>query len=97
MGDVYRAWDTRLERDVAVKLLREELSVDARALSRFTTEAKAIAASAHPNILAIYDAELEHPPWFLVTELLHGQTLRQVIERSPLPWRCAVDIAASVA
>ena len=97
MGDVYRGWDTRLERDVAVKLLKEELSIDDRALLRFKTEARAIAASAHPNILAIYDAELEHPPLFLVTELLHGETLRPVIERSPLPWRRAVDIAASVA
>src|SRR5687767_8108800 len=97
MGDVYRAWETRLERDVAVKLLREALSLDEQALSRFRQEARAIAASAHPNILAIYDAELEHPPLFLVTELLHGETLRPVIERSPLPWRRAVEIAASVA
>src|SRR3954447_12596150 len=97
MGDVYRAWDARLERDVALKLLKDELSIDERAMSRFRKEARAIAASSHPNILAIYDAELEHPPLFLVTELLQGETLRPVIERSPLPWRRAVDIAASVA
>ena len=97
MGDVYRAWDSRLERDVAVKLLREDLPIDDRALSRFRTEARAIAASAHANIVAIYDAELEHPPLFLVTELLQGETLRPLIERCPLPWRRAVEIAASVA
>src|SRR3954453_21708331 len=97
MGDVYRAWDTRLERDVAVKLLKDELSINERAMSRFKKEARAIAASSHPNILAIYDAELDHPPLFLVTELLHGETLRAVIERSRLPWRRAVEMGADIA
>jgi serine/threonine protein kinase/tetratricopeptide (TPR) repeat protein len=97
MGEVYRAWDARLERDVALKMLAERLSVDQRALSRFRKEARAIAASAHPNILAIYDAELDHPPLFLATELLVGETLRSTIERSRLPWRRAVEIGAAVA
>jgi serine/threonine protein kinase len=97
MGEVYRAWDARLERDVAVKVLAQGLSMDERALSRFRKGARAIAASAHPNILAIYDAELDHPPLFLVTELLEGEALRSTIERSRLPWRRAVEIGASVA
>lgn len=73
MGEVYRARDTRLERDVAVKVLNERLAPDARLLSRFRAEAKAIAAIAHPNIVSIYDAELQLWPFFLVTELLQGK------------------------
>src|ERR1700758_431284 len=97
MGEVYRAWDTRLERDVAIKVLAECLACEPRSLARFHTEAKSIAALSHPNILSIYDAELEHPPLFLVTELLEGMTLRQQIGRSAIPWRRAVQIASEVA
>jgi serine/threonine protein kinase len=97
MGEVYRAWDTRLERHVAIKILNEGLAINERALSRFRTEAKAIAASTHPNILAIYDAELNQPPLFLVTELLEGETLRHTIQRSALPWRRTIELGAAVA
>lgn len=97
MGEIYRAWDTRLEREVAIKVLAERLVCDARSLARFQTEAKAIAALSHPNILSIYDAELEHPPLFLVTELLQGETLRQYIDRSAIPWRRAVQIGCEIA
>ncbi len=97
MGEVYRAWDSRLERHVAIKLLNQELASDERARSRFRKEARAIAALAHPNILSVYDAELEHPPYFLVTELLHGETLRAAIRGSPLPLGRAVAIVAAVA
>lgn len=62
MGEVYRAWDTRLEREIAIKVLAESLALDARSLARFQTEAKAIAALSHPNIVSVYDGELEHPP-----------------------------------
>src|SRR5215471_8106453 len=72
MGEVYRARDTRLDREVAIKVLAERLACDPRSLARFQTEAKSIAALSHPNILSIYDAELQHPPLFLVTELLEG-------------------------
>jgi eukaryotic-like serine/threonine-protein kinase len=68
MGEVYRGRDTRLERDVAIKVLNERLVLDGRPLSRFRTKAKAIAALSHPNIVCIYDAELQHSPFFLVTE-----------------------------
>lgn len=97
MGEVYRAWDTRLEREIAIKVLAERLALDARSLARFQTEAKAIAALSHPNILSVYDAELEHPPLFLVMELLEGETLRRQIARSPIPWRRAVEIGCEIA
>jgi len=96
MGEVYRAHDARLERDVAIKTLPERLASDPQALSRFEKEAKAIAALSHANILAIYDAELTKPPLFLVTELLEGETLHQRIMESALPWRRAVEIGALV-
>jgi len=97
MGEVYRARDTRLDRDIAIKFLSERMAFDARSLARFHTEARSIAAMSHPNILCIFDAELEHPPLFLVTELLEGETLRQAIQHSPLPWRRALEIGVSVA
>ena len=97
MGEVYRARDTRLDRDVAIKVLTEHLTLDGMLRSRFRTEAKAIAALSHPNIVSIYDAELQHPPFFLVTELLVGETIRAAIERSPLGWRRAIEIGAAVA
>jgi serine/threonine protein kinase len=97
MGEVYRARDTRLDRDVAVKVLTERLGAERGLLSLFRTEAKAIAALSHPNIVCIYDAELQHSPFFLVTELLEGETIRRGIERSPLVWRRAVEIGAAVA
>jgi serine/threonine protein kinase len=97
MGEVYRARDTRLERDVAIKVLTARLELDSRSLSRFRVEAKAIAALSHPNILAIFDAELQQPPLFLVTEFLEGETLRALLERSQPSWRPVAELGASVA
>jgi serine/threonine protein kinase len=97
MGEVYRGRDTRLDRDIAIKVLNERLALDGRLLARFRTEAKAIAALSHPNIVSIYDAELQLRPLFLVTELLEGQTIRKAIERSPLSWERTVEIGAAVA
>jgi eukaryotic-like serine/threonine-protein kinase len=97
MGEVYRGRDTRLDRDIAIKVLNERLACDARSLARFHTEAKSIAAMSHPNILSIFDAELQHPPLFLVTELLEGETVRQLIQHSPLPWRRGLEIGVAVA
>ena len=85
MGEVYRARDTRLERDVAMKVLPERLAEDPAALSRFEREAKALAALSHPNLLAIHDFGREKGIAFAVTELLEGQTLRGRLERSALP------------
>jgi serine/threonine-protein kinase len=97
MGEVYRAKDTRLGREVAIKVLAERLVFDSTALTRFRMEAKSIAALSHPNVLSIYDVELEHAPFFLVTELLEGETIRQRIERSRIPWRLAVEIGTAIA
>ncbi|HEX2835209.1 MAG TPA: protein kinase [Thermoanaerobaculia bacterium] len=97
MGDVYRARDTRLDRDVAVKVLPERIARDAEARMRFEREAKAVAALTHPNILAIHDYGSEDGRTFSVTELLEGHTLRQRILEGPLPWRKAVEIGAAIA
>jgi len=82
MGDVYRARDTRLDRDVAIKVLPEHLATDEAARARFEREAKAIAALSHPNILAVYDVGAEEGVAFVVMELLEGETLRQRLSES---------------
>ncbi|MBZ5618992.1 MAG: protein kinase [Acidobacteriia bacterium] len=97
MGEVYRATDTRLDRTVAVKVLSEHLSTHPDALARFEIEAKAAAALSHPNILAIHDFGDEHETAYAVTELLHGETLRARLTRSPLELQEAVGIAIAVA
>jgi eukaryotic-like serine/threonine-protein kinase len=97
MGEVYRARDTRLDRDVAIKVLPEHLADDAASLSRFEREAKAIAAISHPNILAIHDFGTEGGVTFAVTELLEGETLRARLAGGAFPWRHAVEIGAAVA
>ncbi len=97
MGDVYRARDTRLDRDVAVKVLPERFVRDAEARARFEREAKAVAALSHPNILAIHDYGSTDDAAYSVTELLEGQTLRQRLHEGPLPWRKTVEIAAALA
>ena len=97
MGDVYRARDTRLERDVAVKVLPERFVRDAEARTRFEREAKAVAALTHPNILAIHDYGSTDEAAYSVTELLEGQTLRRRMHEGPIPWRKAVEIGAALA
>ena len=97
MGEVYRARDTRLEREVAVKVLTEELAGDTEALSRFATESKAVAALSHPNILALFDVGDEGGLRFAVSELLEGETLRMAMANGPLPPRRALDIAREIA
>jgi tetratricopeptide (TPR) repeat protein len=97
MGEVYRARDTRLDRDVAVKILPEQLSHDAEALRRFEREAKAVAALSHPNILSIFDFGTEEGVSYAVTELLEGATLRERMRQGPLDWREAVKLGISIA
>ena len=97
MGEVYRAKDLRLDREVAVKVLPEHLAANPDALSRFEREAKAVAALSHPNILAIHDFGSDHGVSFAVMELLEGETLRQRLYSSALPWRKTVEIAISIA
>jgi serine/threonine protein kinase/tetratricopeptide (TPR) repeat protein len=97
MGEVYRARDSRLERDVAIKVLPEHLAKDPDALVRFTREAKAVAALNHPNILAIHDVGERGGISFAVMELLQGETLRSRVSRSSLAWQETVEIAIAVA
>src|SRR5262249_50535482 len=84
MGEVWRAHDTKLGRDVAIKVLPETLANDAAALSRFEREARAVAALSHPHILAIHDLGKENGTAFAVMELLEGETLRARLSGGPL-------------
>ncbi len=99
MGVVYRAHDERLDRDVAVKVLPENVAQDRDRLARFEREAKAVAALSHPNILEIFDFDTEANVSFAVTELLEGETLQEHLQKSrgPLPWRQVREIGAAVA
>jgi serine/threonine protein kinase/tetratricopeptide (TPR) repeat protein len=97
MGEVYRARDTKLKRDVAIKVLPQSLSADPDALARFEREALAVAALSHPNILAIHDFGREDGVAYAVMELLEGETLRDKLDASPIPQKRAVDYALQVA
>lgn len=97
MGEVYRARDSRLGREVAVKILPELVSLDRERLLRFEQEAKAAAALNHPNILAVYQmgTYLDQP--YLVSELLEGKTLTETMRRGPLGLRKVIDIGVQIA
>jgi hypothetical protein len=97
MGEVWRARDARLGREVAVKVLPEAFARDPERLARFEREAKAVAALSHPNILAIHDYGTHDGTVYIVTELLDGQTLRARLAEGPLTPRRAVEIAVQVA
>lgn len=97
MAEVYRAHDTRLDRDVAIKVLPEHLTKDSAALARFESEVKAVAALSHPNILVLHDFGSQDGITWAVTELLGGETLRARIDDGALPWRKAAEIGAAVA
>src|SRR6202041_454099 len=90
MGEVYRAKDTRLGRDVAIKVLPEAFARDADRLRRFEQEARAVAALNHPNILAIHDIGEYNGAPYLVSELLEGASLRAELEHGPLATRKTV-------
>jgi Tol biopolymer transport system component len=97
MGEVYRARDTRLGRDVAVKVLPASFSQDAERLRRFEQEARTAGALNHPNILAIHDIGTHDGSPYLVSELLEGQTLRERLTESLLPLRKTLDFAVQIA
>src|SRR5579862_1799030 len=104
MGEVYRARDPRLGRDVAVKVLPAEVATDPDRRARFEREARAVAALSHPNILSIFEFAIENGTPYVVTELLEGQTLRETLTASAppgaragaLPVRQAIDIATQI-
>jgi len=97
MGEVYRARDTRLGRDVAIKVLPEGFARDAERLRRFETEARAIAALNHPNILSIHDIGTHDGAPYLVSECLEGHSLRQELSAGALPLRRAVQYGTEIA
>jgi Tol biopolymer transport system component len=97
MGEVYRARDVRLRRDVAIKVLPASVSDDSERLRRFEQEARATAALNHPNILAVFQMGTYEGAPYLVSELLEGSTLREQLARGPLPIRKAIDYAVQVA
>ncbi len=97
MGEVYRARDTRLGRDVALKVLPESFSRDADRLRRFEQEARAVAALNHPNILAIHDIGEQGGAPFIVSELLEGSSLRAELMTGPLSARKAADYSVQIA
>jgi serine/threonine protein kinase len=96
MGEVYRAHDARLDREVAIKVLPADFAADKERLQRFEQEAKATSALNHPNILTVYDiGEYEGSP-FIVAELLEGQELREPLNDGPIPLRKAIDYAQQI-
>ncbi len=97
MGEVFRARDARLGRDVAVKVLPAAVATQPDRLRRFAQEARAAAALSHPNVVAVYDVHTDGETPYVVSELLEGETLREALERGPMPARRAVDIAIQVA
>jgi Tol biopolymer transport system component len=97
MGEVYKAWDPRLRRAVAVKILSAPGKPSPERLERFNVEARATSALSHPNVLAVFDVGTQGDVPFVVTELLEGQTLRERLRRGALPPRKAADYAAQVA
>jgi serine/threonine-protein kinase len=97
MGEVFRARDTRLNRDVAIKVLPKDFVSDADRLWRFEQEAKTLAALNHPNVLTIHDAGVHEGAPYLVSELLEGRTLRDELNAGALPVRKATDYALQMA
>ena len=97
MGVVYRARDTRLDRDVAIKVLPEALSTDAERVARFEREAKLLASLNHPNIAGIYGFETAGGSNAIVLELIEGETLADRLARGPIPMDDAVAIAVQIA
>src|ERR1700722_4588826 len=97
MGEVYRARDARLNRDVAIKILPASFSADADRLQRFALESRAAAALNHPNILSIFDIGEDRGAPYVVSELLEGETLRDRLRDGPVSSRKAIDYARQIA
>jgi serine/threonine protein kinase len=97
MGEVYRARDTRLGREVAIKLLPGELASDPKRLRYFEAEARSASALNHPNIVTIYDIGQAGSGSYIAMELVDGRTLRELLAEGPLPIKKTLQLAAQVA
>jgi len=97
MGEVYRAHDPRIRRDVAIKILPSSYAADAERLERFRREARAAGGLNHPNILIVHDVGTDPDLPYIVSELLDGESLRQVIQRGPVPVKRALEWGAQLA
>src|SRR6476620_8908210 len=91
MGEVYRATDPKIGRDVAIKVLPADFSADTERVARFEQEAQAAGALNHPNILSIYDVDNQDGVLYVVSELLDGEELRERLNEGQIPLRKAVD------
>jgi serine/threonine protein kinase len=97
MAEVYRAKDTRLGRDVAIKVMSEALGGDVSLLDRFQREAKLASSMNHPNVVALYDVGFHEDKPYFVTELLQGETLRERLAKGAVPLALALEWAAQMA
>lgn len=97
MGQVYRAWDPRLHREVALKVLHERADTGPERLRQFVAEARAASGLNHPNILTVFDADVDGSTPYIVSELIDGESLREEIRRGPVPLKRLLDLAAQIA
>ena len=97
MGDVYRALDLHLKRDVALKVLPADFACDPASVARFEREARAASALSHPNVIHVYQVGQTDGIYWIVSELVSGHSLRHLIERGALPIRQAIEIAIQIA
>src|SRR5262245_30706744 len=97
MGEVYRARDTRLSREVALKVLPAEVSGDRGRISRFEKEARAASGLNHPNIVTVYDMGSADSNFYIAMELVEGSTLRALLVGGPLPTRKLLQVATQIA
>ena len=96
MGEVYQAHDPRLNRKVAIKVLQDEFASDMNRMKRFQREVQIVGGLNHPNLVTVYDADINLSKPYLVMELLDGETLRQKINRSPISLKNSIEIAQAV-
>jgi Tol biopolymer transport system component len=96
-GEVYRAWDPRLERDVALKILHERFEADPERVRRFIAEARAASALNHPNIVTVFDAAVDGGTPYIVSELIDGRPLRDELDRGRMPLKRLLDLATQIA
>src|SRR3954466_12457464 len=97
MGQVYRAWDPRLRRDVALKVLHERADGDGARVRRLIDEARAASGLKHPNIVTVFDVNVDHGTPYIVSELIDGESLREEIRRGPIAVKRLLDLSAQIA